>query len=94
MLERYLAEQGDDYCRPGCDACEASCPHGVPIADVLRHRMYEVRYRVPRKARTGYARLGAGASACETCSDQSCLGSCPWNLDIPKLTRDTARRLS
>ena len=94
VLDRFLAAAGDEYCRPGCDACEQSCPQGVPIADVLRQRMYEVRYGAPRKARAGYARLGTGASACGTCSDQRCLGSCPWDLDIPKLTRDAAQRLA
>jgi hypothetical protein len=94
ILERYVAEMSNEYCRPGCDACTSSCPEGVPIPDVLRQRMYEERYGNPRMARQGYARLGAAASACSTCTDQACLGSCPYNLEIPKLTRATARRLA
>ncbi len=94
VLERYVARTSTEYCRPGCDACHESCPHDVPIADVLRQRMYEERYGNPRMARQGYARLGAAASACTTCTEQSCLGNCPYDLDIPKLTRDTARQLA
>lgn len=33
MLQRYVELNDSTYCRPLCDACEASCPEGVPIAD-------------------------------------------------------------
>ena len=44
LLERYVALQSGKYCHPGCNACEQSCPVSVPIAEVLRTRMYEVDY--------------------------------------------------
>lgn len=94
ILERYVAETSGEYCRPGCDACTASCDKGVPIPDVLRQRMYEERYGNPRFAREGYARLGAAASACTTCTTQACLGSCPYGLEIPRLTRNTHHHLT
>jgi len=93
VLEYYVAENSSDYCRPACDTCESSCPYGVPIADVLRQRMYHERYDNPRMARQGYARIAGRAAACEQCTDQPCLNACPYDLEIPKLTRETRKRL-
>jgi predicted aldo/keto reductase-like oxidoreductase len=93
VLKRYLADQPNDYCRPGCGACESSCPHGVAIADVLRQRMYAESYGDLALARQGYAQLGAGASPCLSCAHESCARACPYGLAIPELTRATARRL-
>jgi predicted aldo/keto reductase-like oxidoreductase len=89
LLERYALLQGASYCRHGCNACEQSCPHEVPIAEVLRTRMYATDYADPQMARASYAKLGAGASACLSCAHQSCTGSCPYGLDVPGLTRST-----
>jgi hypothetical protein len=93
LLERYAYLQAGKYCQPGCNACEASCPHGVAIAEVLRSRMYAVDYRDRPLARTEYAGLGAGATACLTCADQPCLGSCPIDVPIAQFTREAAMKL-
>ncbi len=93
LLARYEHRYGDRFCLHGCGACAASCPHGVPIAEVLRTRMYELDYLDPELARGDYAQLGAGASACLGCAQPDCLGSCPVGLDIPTLTRSTHRML-
>ena len=45
----------------------------VPIAEVLRTRMYEVDYGDPLLARAEYAALGEPAAACLTCAHRSCL---------------------
>jgi predicted aldo/keto reductase-like oxidoreductase len=87
LLERYVALNGSAYCRPGCGACAERCPHGVPISDVLRSRMYASDYGDLELAREAYARLGAGAAACLGCADRPCLGSCTYGLEIPALTR-------
>ena len=39
MLRRYADEMYDKYCR-FCGECEASCPHGVAVADINRFAMY------------------------------------------------------
>jgi predicted aldo/keto reductase-like oxidoreductase len=93
LLERYAALQGASWCRHGCNACEGACPEGVDIAEVLRTRMYAVDYRDQALALEDYAKLGAGASACLTCTHQACLRACPFGLPIPELTRDAATRL-
>jgi uncharacterized protein len=93
LLERCVALQSGKYCHPGCNACEQSCPLRVPIAEVLRTRMYDVDYGDPLLARTEYAALGESAAACLTCAHRSCLGACPHAIPIAELTRDAARRL-
>jgi hypothetical protein len=93
LLERYALLQAAAYCRHGCNACEQSCPHDVPISEVLRTRMYATDYRELQMARASYAKLDIGASACLSCAHQSCTGSCPYGLDVPGLTRSTAKIL-
>ena len=93
LLARYAARQGSRYCRHGCNACEASCPAGVEISEVLRTRMYDVDYRDPVLARTDYAALGADARACLSCDGTPCLGACPNGIPISGFTRDAAVRL-
>jgi predicted aldo/keto reductase-like oxidoreductase len=92
LLRRYAALQAGAYCRHGCDACEGSCPSGVPIAEVLRTRMYAVDYGDLGLARAEYAALGAPASACATCTARTCAGACPHGLAIGRMT-DEAHRL-
>jgi predicted aldo/keto reductase-like oxidoreductase len=93
LLERYLLSNGDGYCNHGCDACEASCPHGVPVSEVLRTRMYATDYGDPDYASREYARLSVNAAPCLSCSLAPCLGKCPQGLEIPRLTRSAQQLL-
>ena len=94
LLERYLAANGALQCRYGCDACLDACPREVPIAGVLRSRMYARDYEEPEIARREYARLGEGAAACLACTGEPCATACPYGLPIDALTRDAHRTLS
>ncbi len=87
-LDRYLAHAPEGYCEHGCSACEASCPDGVPISEVLRTRMYARDYDDLESARESYGRLAVNAAACASCS-APCAGSCPSSIDVPASTRDT-----
>jgi predicted aldo/keto reductase-like oxidoreductase len=93
LLDRYLSSSGDGYCEHGCDACEASCPYGVPISEVLRTRMYATDYGDRDFARREYALLAADAAPCISCSLRSCLGKCPQGLEIPRLARSAHQLL-
>ena len=93
LLERYLLSSRDGYCNHGCDACEASCPQGVPISEVLRTRMYATDYRDLDYASREYAQLAVDASPCLSCSLRPCLGKCPQGLEIPRLTRSAQELL-
>ncbi|MDH3211114.1 MAG: aldo/keto reductase [Myxococcales bacterium] len=98
LLGRYEEIAAATQCRYGCGDCADACPRGVPIADVLRSRMYARDYRDPDLARDEYALLGAGAAPCLECADRPCDRACPHGLDIPRLTTDAhgvlARRLA
>ena len=94
LLGIYAQIQTAKYCQHGCDVCESSCPETVPIAEVLRTRMYDVDYQDHLLARTDYAKLGKDAAACLTCGHQACLGACPLGIPIAVFTRDAAERLA
>lgn len=91
LLEEHLRTAGDTYCRQACNVCESSCPHDVPISEVLRTRMYASHYRDVAMAGANYAALARGAEACLGCAEQTCAGKCPYGLDIPALTRSTPK---
>lgn len=93
LLERYVALRAGNYCVPGCNACAESCPTGVPIAEVLRTRMYEIDYGNRRLARAEYAELSRSAAACAGCTHQACLHACPAGVPIAEFTREAAARL-
>ncbi|MBM3224532.1 MAG: aldo/keto reductase [Candidatus Tectomicrobia bacterium] len=94
LLQRYAQMQEHAYCRHACNDCAGACPAGVPIADVLRTRMYAQDYGDMRLARSEYALLGAGASACLTCTQQPCASACSHGLPIHTLTAPLHRLLT
>lgn len=94
LLQRYAQMHGTSYCRHACNDCESACPYGVPIADVLRTRMYAQDYGDIRLARSEYALLGAGASACLTCTAQPCAGACSHGLPINTMLTPMHRLLA
>jgi aryl-alcohol dehydrogenase-like predicted oxidoreductase len=50
VLERYGELVAETHCRPHCGVCLESCPEGLPIHDVLRHRMYYEDYGAEKEA--------------------------------------------
>lgn len=93
LLRRYAAAQANRQCRYGCDACLDACPAGVPIAEVLRTRMYALDYEDPAFARSEYRGLSPNGSACLSCSERTCAGACPFGLPLAEWVPDTHRRL-
>lgn len=94
LLARYSALNAGTSCVVGCGDCLSACPAGVPIADVMRTRMYDVDYGQPAIAAREYAALPIGADACLTCVGTPCRSACPSGLAIPELNRDTVERLA
>ena len=72
-----------DYCRPGCSGCLAACPHSVPIADILRYRLYFNNYGEEKHAMSLYRKLPSARSAerCASCPGP-CEATCPHGLAI------------
>jgi aryl-alcohol dehydrogenase-like predicted oxidoreductase len=68
MLRRYRDEMYDKYCR-FCGTCEASCPHDVAVADVMRYAMYFKYYGREKEAMQLYDTLPERHSAlmCDRC---------------------------
>lgn len=94
LLARYEARHAATTCAIGCGDCAGACPAGVPIADVMRMRMYAADYGLPSTAAREYARLDVHAAACLGCSGAPCAGACSAGLAIADWNRDTHRRLA
>jgi predicted aldo/keto reductase-like oxidoreductase len=94
LLRRYARMNGPSHCRHGCGECLSACPHGVPIDEVLRTRMYAVDYGDLALARSEYAMLPGGAAPCLSCSAQPCQGACPHGVPIDRFVVPTHRLLS
>ena len=94
LLRGYARLNGTSYCRQACNDCEGACPYGVPIADVLRTRMYAVDYRDTDFARDEYAALEVRADACLGCSGEPCRNACTHGLDIASFCAATQRMLA
>ena len=94
LLHRYAQLNGTTYCRQACNDCAGACPYGVPIADVLRTRMYATAYQDVLFARLEYAELAVNAAACVTCSGAPCQDACSHGLNVAELCAPTHRMLA
>jgi len=92
LLRKYDQLVAGDYCQPHCGICLSSCPEGVPINDVMRHRMYFQDYGWEKEGMRQYARLERNASACVTCS-APCAGTCPTGVPIREKMLDAHAKL-
>jgi predicted aldo/keto reductase-like oxidoreductase len=94
VLDRYAKQFTKEYCRTGCNVCEAACPQGVAIATTLRYQMYFRDYGMEKTAMESYARLDANAEDCLSCNNQLCSGACPYELPVSTLLHDAHENLS
>ena len=95
LLEGYARMTDTSYCRHGCNDCESACPYAVPIADVLRTRMYATDYGDFAFARDEYRTLSnGGASACLSCDGSPCKDACTYHIPIAELCGPTHKLLS
>lgn len=94
LLRHYARLNGASYCRRVCNDCEGACPYGVPIADVLRTRMYAMDYQDLELARREYRDLAVDAAACAGCNGEPCRSACTHGLAIDALCSPTHELLS
>jgi len=82
MLRRYREQMLDKVCR-FCGTCEAECPHGVAVADVMRYAMYFRYYGREKEAMRLYGELPrrGTAAACAGCRG-ACDGACPFGRGV------------
>jgi predicted aldo/keto reductase-like oxidoreductase len=93
LLRRYDELTRGDYCQPHCGACLDSCPEGLPINDVLRHRMYFKDYGWEKEGMQRYAALKSNAAACVACP-APCSGACSIGVPIREKMIDAHRVLT
>ena len=94
LLRHYAHLNGTSYCRHACNDCEGACPYQVPIAEVLRTRMYATDYQDLSFARDEYAALEVNAAACLGCSGAPCQSACSHGLPIAELCAPAHQLLS
>ena len=94
LLKQYTKLNGMSYCKQVCNSCEGSCPAQVPIADVMRTRMYAIDYKDIEFAKDEYALLESDAASCLTCSGEPCKNACPKGVDISKWCAPTHKMLT
>lgn len=94
LLRQYAHLNGTSYCRHACNDCEGACPYGVPIADVLRTRMYATHYHDLEFAQREYRALEVAAAACLSCNGEPCRNACTHGLRIDELCAPTHRLLA
>ena len=94
MLRRYADEMYDKYCR-FCGECEASCPHGVAVADINRYAMYFSYYGREKEAMQRYRSLSGRSSAtmCDGCAGP-CNAACPFGRPVRAELLEAHRKLS
>jgi uncharacterized protein len=80
-LERYVAENGRDYCH-GCTSCRRACPSGLATTAILHALAYHESYGKTERAREAYAALEPGekASGCRDCG--ACEAACPYGVRV------------
>jgi predicted aldo/keto reductase-like oxidoreductase len=65
-----------------CGKCQAHCPLGIPITDILRYERYAMDDHDWDKAGSLYAGLPVRADVCNNCG--RCVEVCPIHLKVPE----------
>ncbi len=92
LLEKYQTLVRGNHCRQHCGECLNACPEGVPINDILRHKMYFEDFGAQKEAILGYARLDIRADACLACN-AVCSNACPDGIAIQEQLREAHKLL-
>ncbi|GMU20878.1 MAG: hypothetical protein AMXMBFR13_09740 [Phycisphaerae bacterium] len=80
QAEARFRESRSDACLM-CRRCTGICPNGVPVADLMRVRMYHDEYGWQDHARNEFHALGAPARRVSLCGDcTKCTEVCPLRL--------------
>jgi len=91
-LRARVALETQGVCRH-CNRCEAACPHGVPVAQVLRLHSYWHHYGDRQLARELYRRLERDpARLCERCG--GCRSVCPAGIALDRVVAEAAATLA
>ncbi len=87
-MARIKTELGERFCR-GCNYCHP-CPQGVPVLEVMFFDVFRKQLGDDFVAGADYRKTIAAVAKCEEC--QTCVGRCPFDLDIPTIMREIVGR--
>ncbi len=93
-LDAYVKRFDHEFCR-FCGQCQAACPYGVQIDDVMRFAMYFKYYGAEKAAMAEYATLPASKQAhyCAQCSGD-CMSACPHEVCVQEQLVEAHQLLS
>jgi len=94
MLSNIRSKCSNLYCRIGCNVCEASCPHHLPVNTILRYNYYFQAKRQEKRAIQLYKDLpGRKPDNCLNCNSL-CEKVCPYGVLVKPLLAVAHRNLS
>jgi predicted aldo/keto reductase-like oxidoreductase len=73
----------------GCRQCIASCPHNLPVPDLMRAYMYAYGYMSPSMAKSLLGELGINSDPCSDC--ETCSVKCSGNFKVKEKITDVSR---
>jgi predicted aldo/keto reductase-like oxidoreductase len=80
FLDEYAHAFKAHNCSFSCTDCAGACPHGVPVATIMRYAYYFRKQGRQKHAMRKYAKLGRQtAAACLDC-DGPCVEACPHGV--------------
>jgi len=94
LLTDFRNNLGFVNCRIGCNVCEKSCPHIVPVNTIMRYYYYSQSLNDNKGARQYYSELqGSNPDVCHSC-EGACAKACPHTVAIRELLVDAHQKLS
>jgi predicted aldo/keto reductase-like oxidoreductase len=87
-MDRIKAELGERFCR-GCNYCHP-CPRGIPVLEVMFFDVYRRQFGNDWVLRDEYRQTIETVAKCEECG--TCVGRCPFSLNVPTVMRDIVDR--
>jgi predicted aldo/keto reductase-like oxidoreductase len=85
ILEKEKEVLGENFCRR-CEYC-MPCPQGLPISFLHVLRAYYFRYNLQEWALERIKNLPKSYKDCVECYE--CVEKCPYDLDMPKIFKET-----
>jgi predicted aldo/keto reductase-like oxidoreductase len=94
LLADFRENLGFLNCRIGCNMCEKSCPHNIPVNTIMRYYYYSRSLNEDEIAIRYYGELqGRKPDICHDCTG-ACEKACPYNVAIKDLLADAHKKLN
>jgi predicted aldo/keto reductase-like oxidoreductase len=88
LLTDFRENMGFVNCRIGCNICEKSCPHNIPVNTIMRYYYYARSLNEKENAGKYYSELkGSKPDVCKNC-EGACTKACPHGIAIRELLAD------